>query len=674
MEFIDKILGKVGLARTGSKSYAKLWAMAQEASMFNNENLTKEYAQVPNIYKPIKAIADNVTQAELKFYRKSDDEEVKNNPELERIFSNPNPLMSFNELMEALAVFYYLHGECFVVYSESVGQSIGTKKLPAELWTFSPSHFKEIKGDGGQLVAWNFKNQAFNVEDVLFMRDFDPYNEIRGLSKLEPARNMIDIDWKSMVYNKAFFQNNAQAGVYLTTDNNLNKSQRERITEWWNKQHRGASNAFKTAVLEAGMKPVSASQNANEMQFIEQKKHIREELIGIWRVPKAMFSMTEDLNYATFMGQKKVFWTDTIMPFTNRLAEEFNAQFFNRFMPDIYCRFDYSNVSALQDDVKEKIECAKRLWDMGVPFNVLNEKFELGIDDIEGGDTGYVPFNLVPVNLTESVHGQPTEEPQKAIEKLEEPEDKRINGDFIWKSFLKKHTPLERKLESKVRRFFFEQRSRFLTMLLEAKSVKDKITKADLGFEINWDEETKLFIKSVSPTVWESVLQGADFAHSLVGGSVNDAVLTGKLRSFLAIREKSWAGIMSTTERDIKRIIQQSVEEGETVQELSDRLRTAYNNLTPRRAKVIARTETTSALNGGSMQYYDTIGAKSKTWITAGDEHVRDSHTMQHGMTIAMNERFPNGLEYPSSDGDASEVVNCRCTLVSRDSFVGEDE
>lgn len=671
MEFIDNILGKFGLARTNSKSYAKLWAMAQEASLFNNNTLNQEYSQVPNVYKPIKAISDNVTQAELKFYRKSDDEEVVNNPEIERLFNNPNPLMSFNELLEAMAVFYFLHGEAFLVFSESLGQSIGTKRLPAELWTFSPSHFKEIKSDDGQLVGWEYRKQRFPVEDIFFMRDFNPYNQIRGLSKLEPAKNMIDIDWQSMIYNKAFFKNNAQAGVYLTTDQGLNKSQRERLDAWWNKQHKGASHAFKTAVLEAGVKPVSASQNANEMQFIEQKKHIREELIGIWRVPKAMFSMTEDLNYATFVGQKKVFWTDTIMPFTNRLAEEFNAQFFNRFMPDVYCRFDYSNVSALQEDIKDKLECAKRLFDMGVPFNVLNEKYQLGIDNIKGGDEGYLPFNLVPVGTT---HEPATEEPQKSIEKLQEPEDKRINGDFIWKSFLKKHTPLELKLEKKVRRFFYEQRGRFLSLLLENKGVKDRVIKADLQFAINWDEETKLFVKSVSPLVWESVLQGADFAHSLVGGSVNDAVLSGKLRSFLAIRENSWQGIMATTERDIKSIIEQSIEEGETVQQLSDRLRVAYNNLTPRRAKVIARTETTSALNGGSMQYYDAIGAKSKTWITAGDEHVRDSHTMQHGMTISMNERFPNGLEYPSSDGDASEVVNCRCTLVSRDSFVGEDE
>lgn len=56
-------------------------------------------------------------------------------------------------------------------------------------------------------------------------------------------------------------------------------------------------------------------------------------------------------------------------------------------------------------------------------------------------------------------------------------------------------------------------------------------------------------------------------------------------------------------------------------------------------------------------------GYTTKTWHTSGGGDHRASHVAQNGMTIPIDERFPNGLRYPGAPGPPAEVVNCKCYL-----------
>jgi len=53
-----------------------------------------------------------------------------------------------------------------------------------------------------------------------------------------------------------------------------------------------------------------------------------------------------------------------------------------------------------------------------------------------------------------------------------------------------------------------------------------------------------------------------------------------------------------------------------------------------------------------------------KTWISKGDGKVRTSHDLLHKTTVAMNDNFSNGLQYPHDPkGSAGEKIGCRCGL-----------
>lgn len=91
------------------------------------------------------------------------------------------------------------------------------------------------------------------------------------------------------------------------------------------------------------------------------------------------------------------------------------------------------------------------------------------------------------------------------------------------------------------------------------------------------------------------------------------------------------------------------------------------------RLSVVAETETHRAINTGGLdgaqEYADTHRGQTvfKTWVTAGDERVRDTHDYLEGSTIPLNARFftcdGDSARFPGDFVLPENVVNCRCII-----------
>lgn len=84
-----------------------------------------------------------------------------------------------------------------------------------------------------------------------------------------------------------------------------------------------------------------------------------------------------------------------------------------------------------------------------------------------------------------------------------------------------------------------------------------------------------------------------------------------------------------------------------------------------------ARTATTGAENAGRTDGYkraQKMGIKiKKVWFATLDDRTRDSHRELDGETREVDEPFSNGCMHPGDPkGDAGEVWNCRCTLITK--------
>ena len=129
------------------------------------------------------------------------------------------------------------------------------------------------------------------------------------------------------------------------------------------------------------------------------------------------------------------------------------------------------------------------------------------------------------------------------------------------------------------------------------------------------------------------------------------------------VRDYAW------NTKKINTALLSGIMQGKSIKGLADGFMTVMKN--NRTAAVRnARTAVTSAQNSGRVETYRKAAAMGieikKRWLATEDERTRDSHRELDGVTVELDEVFPNGLQYPGDPkGAPAEVYNCRCTMLS---------
>lgn len=142
----------------------------------------------------------------------------------------------------------------------------------------------------------------------------------------------------------------------------------------------------------------------------------------------------------------------------------------------------------------------------------------------------------------------------------------------------------------------------------------------------------------------------------------------------LASTGKHIQGISDTTRSNVMQVVKSAWENGLSIDHTAKMIALTMQADALARARTIARTELIGAINGGSLAATQLVSsatgsAYEKSWLTApGAPHPR--HELYEGLdgqTVALDEKFDVGgsaLSYPGDpDGDAGEVINCRCSM-----------
>lgn len=124
--------------------------------------------------------------------------------------------------------------------------------------------------------------------------------------------------------------------------------------------------------------------------------------------------------------------------------------------------------------------------------------------------------------------------------------------------------------------------------------------------------------------------------------------------------------VSETTRETLKRVISQSLEHGDGIRAMAQRIRDT-GVFGPDRAKLIAITETTRTRNGASLESMQHFAASTpglvstKEWLNSGDNKVRTAHkdhpTGVGRERVQVDQPFSNGLMAPGEP-------NCRCSLL----------
>lgn len=177
------------------------------------------------------------------------------------------------------------------------------------------------------------------------------------------------------------------------------------------------------------------------------------------------------------------------------------------------------------------------------------------------------------------------------------------------------------------------------------------------------------YLKDTSQPAWQKasgplVKNAADRSTAVIAADIgiNFNLLSPHVVDF-ARKETAFLvkGISDTTRDAIQKVLADGLDAGKSAADIARDVADS-GAFAKSRARLIARTESTRAGNGGPTAALKAHGkatkrSYTKTWSGALDDRERDEHVALEGETVAIDEKFSNGRDHP-------DEPNCRCALI----------
>lgn len=148
--------------------------------------------------------------------------------------------------------------------------------------------------------------------------------------------------------------------------------------------------------------------------------------------------------------------------------------------------------------------------------------------------------------------------------------------------------------------------------------------------------------------------------------------------TYLATVENRMVRTPETVFRLVAGALDEGSGKGEGIADLRERVQNVLDYTGhedwPRRAELVARTETTGAYNAASLEaarvQAEVLDLElQKVWVCTIDGSTRDSHFAADGQRVPLDGEFTVGgasLRFPGDpEGAIEETANCRCTMVT---------
>jgi HK97 family phage portal protein len=228
------------------------------------------------------------------------------------------------------------------------------------------------------------------------------FNGVTGRSVLSVMRENIGLGLSAQQYGTNFYQNGANVAGVLETDNILKDAGvLARLRTQFENQYQGASNSHKTMVLEQGLKYKRIGMPPEDAKFIETRKIQSEEIARCFRVPPHKIGILERSTNNNIEQQALEFVTDSLMPWLCRIEQENTCKLLREDQKGTYL-IRHNADGLLRGDAKARGEFYRSLWGIGA----MSANDIMDLEDrqhVPGGDTRYVPLNMVPTDLIKEV-------------------------------------------------------------------------------------------------------------------------------------------------------------------------------------------------------------------------------------------------------------------------------
>lgn len=309
-----------------------------------------------------------------------DDSQPARGHRVTKLLFKPNPEMNRQSLMGLTSSHVNAQGNAY--WGKSFSGVIGPEgnELVDELWPIPASCVRVVREDG---------EKHFYVSDADTGREYpDPFTSreiihfmgfsmdgLVGLSPIGYARESIGAGLAMDHFLNVFWRNSGVPPLVLASDNTLSDEARKRMRRDWDRVQRGFRNAWRTAILEQGVKPIPLSLSLPDAQFVANGDHTVQKMcrwFGVW--PSMIGASSGDtMTYKNLEGEALRFLMFSMNPewAMIELTLEADPDLFPLRLGDVEPRFfpkfkrsDFLEVDPLTQAKLDALSTAGRLWEL----------------------------------------------------------------------------------------------------------------------------------------------------------------------------------------------------------------------------------------------------------------------------------------------------------------------
>ncbi len=660
------------------------------------------------VFRCLQLIAGPVRALDLEWYEARGKGQVEvDDTDLHTFWRRPaetvNGRLSFGDFIELTLDWINIKGQAFWVLDDTWlmrGNHTRSPIILARADRMTPiKHFDTILG-------WRFVDGAgnyFNLlpQQVIRPRILNPHDDARGLAPLEAGWIAATADHAAGVFSRNLSQSNGDQGVYVISKGAaLTDEQRTQIiAQLRQKAQLAKSGDYRAAFLTADVAIEDAKVRAVDEAFIKGRDFSRDEIAVAFGVPPSMLSLMQSYSIGAASDRYRLI-EETCIPHSARVAEAMELVELLRSGRDLKASFDWDDNTVMAQARNEKLKAAAEVWKCGIPWSVLNDNMELGLDPFPGSDRAWLPMSL------ETVDGTTNDETKKqTTPQLETSDDtaktltqqRSTLGEMmrlvteartqtpvtpetkandkrraLWQKHMKARGPAEKLFKSKFNRCVMDARKETLAKI--EKSEKNLAGARERGVLDLMFDLAKFTISLVSEMnkAHRSTLDTATQQFLEEIGRPDDPwkMESTKVMNYLTQRDNLIRDAAKEVYKDIQESLQEGLKEGETTAQLAARVRTEFNGISDERAAMIATTETGAAYGAARHDAIEGLDIPYKQWLSAQDDRVRDTHVKMDEVTVSYDEPFhvptkdggEDLMQHPcDAEGSAENCIHCRC-------------
>lgn len=350
------------------------------SGFYSNQNFIELFYSVPEVFAPVHEIASRVADCNFQLRKDWNDEVDYKDADFNRLFTQPNPLVSFKDLVYQAVCYEILTGRQLFffnrpdVLADEYKSIIGWWNLPSHKVTvemkkgvdpYTATSIDDFVN--GYKLPLNGGTRNFPTNKVLPLCHLSlntgyDLNDVKShLMGAEKAiRNLIPVyEARGVIYIKrgamGFLvsrKSDASGSVPLTASEK--KATNLTVNEMYGLQR----NKSTIGVIESPVDFVKTSMSIAEMEPFDETLADATAIYAVLRVPKHLIPSKDQSTYANADADLKSFYSDVILPMAKRYAEAW-TNYMKLAQYRRYIHADFSHIDVLQENRKEKADVNK---------------------------------------------------------------------------------------------------------------------------------------------------------------------------------------------------------------------------------------------------------------------------------------------------------------------------